>query len=392
MPTATQEPEIADPMDELDALAGITSKEKPAQKQDQAPKTEDKTEEEKPTAQKEAPDEEKDSPPASGAEEDSGVDKTLDEMFPRSEKFSRSKPLREAYDKALDSMNDLRKENDDLRKKLQGDDVISGLMEKNKAFEERIAVFERQQAITDYSKSREYKTNYLDPLEKAVDEGAELMAEMTIRGEKGPRNGTREDFLELMNMGTKEASELAQELFGPSAMMIMNLRHQARTLRSKSQTALKNAEENVSEIMRRKAVDDQETKAYAQKIWESASGKILARFPEVFGEDPDDPEYGKAIAKGLSEFDVAISDNPKVTQEQRLTLLAGMRYRAAALPAVLKRLRGASDRIEELEEELAKFKDSDPDAGGDGGSRANKKQGKGWQDDPDAPWQTSSRA
>jgi len=388
MSTATQEPEIADPMAEIDALAGIEPKEEKVEKaQKPEPKPEPEEKNEKPKEREETP------APISGdktEEQSSDVDKTLDEMFPRSEKFSRSKPLRDAYDKALDSMSELRKENEDLRKKLQGDDVISGLMEKNKAYEERLAEFERQQALTDYSKSREYKTTYLDPLEHAIAEGADLMAEMTIRGEKGVRNGTREDFLELMNMGTKEASELAHEMFGPSAMMIMNLRHQARTLRSKSQTALKNAEENVSEIMRRKAVEDQETKAYAQKIWESASSKIVARFPEVFGDDPDDPEYGKAIAKGLGEFDVAISDNPKVTQEQRLTLLAGMRYRAAALPAVLKRLRHASDRIEELEEELAKIKDSDPDARGDGGSKGSKKQGKGWQDDPDAPWHTSS--
>jgi len=382
---------IADPMQEIDALAGIvpekTTESPPEQEKASEQPKEAEKEPEKEVSDQTAPDTEK--PPVEAKEsqeEQVNIDSTLDEMFPRSEKFTRSKPLREAYDKALDSLSELRKENEELKKKFSSDDLVSGLTEKNRIYEEKIASYERQQALIDYKSSREYREKYADPLDKAIEDGAELMAEMQIKTQNGVRSGNREDFIELMDMGTREAGELASELFGPSAMMIMNLRHQARQMRAKGQQALKNAEENVAEIMRNKAVEEQEQKAYAQKIWEAASKKITTRFPEIFGDDPTDPEYGQMIRKGLGEFDVAIQDNPQVTQEQRLTLLAGMRYRAAALPAVMKRYRASLDRIEELEEQVSKFQKSDPDSAGDGGKGKGQGKTQSWEDDPDAPW------
>jgi len=104
-------------MQEIDALAGIvpekTTESPPEQEKASEQPKEAEKEPEKEVSDQTAPDTEK--PPVEAKEsqeEQVDIDSTLDEMFPRSEKFTRSKPLREAYDKALDSLSELRKENE----------------------------------------------------------------------------------------------------------------------------------------------------------------------------------------------------------------------------------------------------------------------------------------
>ena len=276
-----------DPMADIDALAG----KKTADKKDDAKPTDSPPSDTKPeTDTKPKDDDPTKTPDDQGSDKDTKPetkpdnDKTPDGMddLPPSKNFTRSKPLREAYDRTRTELADLRKKYADLEKQVQDGDVVSGLTEELSTYKERVAQFEREQTLVDYQNSSEYKDKYVQPLTNMIDQATALMREVKIKtGENSEREGTKEDFMELVRMPLRQAAETANELFGPAAPTIMSIWQQVRTLHGQSKEAIKNAQENVDGILKKRAAEDAERKSYANKVFDAASKKIIARFPEI---------------------------------------------------------------------------------------------------------------
>ena len=331
-----------------------------------------------------------DSPPADGAKQDDSPGDTQpdDGTWRESAAYKRSKPLREAYDKLRDHSSTLEKQLAETRAQLETGDVHTALTAENAELRNRIKEYQSRILVDDYEQSDDYQDKFVKPLRSLIDGAVSELEGLEVDEGGRMRKVTKEDFMGLINLNLRDASRLANQMFGEASGHIMALRAQVKQINDARKSAIQNARQNSEQLSQRKLAQEAEAEVHRKTIWETATKKIVERFPDLFGESPDDPKHNELLNKGLQEFDAAIHPNPKVPAETRLTLMAGMRYRAAALPAVVRKLRDAEDRIEELETRLNASKNGDPDGGGDGGSPAQTGTDKyvSAADDPDAPW------
>jgi len=303
--------------------------------------------------------------------------------------YKRSKPLREAYDKLREHNATLEKRLAETNAKLETGDLHTALTAENAELRSRIKEYQSKLMVDDYEQSDDYQEKYVKPLRTLIDGAVSELEGLEIEEGGRTRKVTKEDFMGLINLNLRDASRLANQMFGEAAPHIMALRAQVKQINDSRKLAIQNARQNSEQLSQRKLAQEAEAEGHRKTIWETATKKIVERFPDLFGETPDDPKHNELLNKGLQEFDLAIYPNPKVNQETRLTLMAGMRYRAAALPAVVRKLRAAEDRIEELEGRLSSSTNGDPDGGGQGGAQSGGSKADKYvsaNEDPDAPW------
>ena len=278
-----------------------------------------------------------------------------------------------------------------MKVQLEQGDFNTALADENRTLKDRIKQYQAIQVVKDFKESEPYKEKFINPLTRMLDTVAREIDGIEIDLGNGQiRKAMKQDFLDLIEIPSNVASKRAKALFGEDMMpWIMQMRGQIRMLNDERRAAVQEAEQNSEEMARKQIAEQAERQRHNQRVWVAADQKIVSRYPDLFGEIEGDTEHNELMGKGLQEVDYALHADPKITPEQRLTAMAFVRRKAAAFNPMVRKLRAYEDRIEELEEEIAKLKDGDPDAGGGGGGGEG---GKGSDkyvsaaEDPDAPW------
>lgn len=95
--------------------------------------------------------------------------------------------------------------------------------------------------------------------------------------------------------------------------------------------------------------------------------ELQKQYPDYFAPDEKDAEVTQSLNNGYEFVDKMLQMSEKFTVAERAAYNAVLRARAAGfLPTALK-LKRAEGRVKELEDELTKYRDSDPGGGGEGG-------------------------
>ena len=309
--------------------------------------------------------------------------------FLESAAYKRSKPLREAYDRLRESHTALERERDKLKTQLEQGDFNTALADENNNLKGRIKQYQAQQIVKDYKESDEYKSKFIEPMTQLIDMAvAEIEGVEVDLGDGHVRPARKQDFLDMIEMPLKQAAKAAHAMFGDAAPHILSMRQQIRTINAQRKQAVEMAEKNSEEVAKRQLAERAEQQRHNQQVWVTADQKIVARFPDLFGEVEGDTQHNELLSKGLQEVDLAISSDSPLKPEQRITQMAAIRRKAASFNAMVRKLRSYEDRIEELEAELAERDSGDPDAGGGGGGGEGGKSDKfvSADDDPEAPW------
>jgi hypothetical protein len=274
--------------------------------------------------------------------------------------------------------------NPEERKSL--DQRMGELQKANEALENEIR-------YVNYAKSKEFKTNYQEPYEKAWARAAKEVAEIRI---SDPRTGeqrpaTTEDLYQVVVSPLNEARDLADSVFGKFADDVMQYRKEIRSLNDAQQSALKTAQE--SSIERDRQSQEQHTKFMTQtageikQIWDQANHEFGEREDLAFVFKPveTDEDHKSRLAKGFQLVDEAFAANsadPKLTPEQRakaVKMHAAVRMRAAGFGPLWAKYNAVTKKVSELEKELAQFKGTVPPTGGTSGpDNTPAKPSSGW--------------
>lgn len=245
------------------------------------------------------------------------------------------------------------------------------------AIEARAKALEEEIRFVDYTKSEEYKTQYLQPYEQAWHRALSDLNELTITGENGQERPIgAQDILELVNLPLQQARAAAEEKFGPFANDVMAHRKEIRQLAEKQNAAVEEARTKGAE--RDKLRQEEFTRQNAainteiMDGWTKANEKVLTheKYGTYFKPVEGDQEGNQRLAKGFELADRAFSENPRdprLKPEERAAIIerhAAVRNRCAAFGRLVYQNTQAKTRIAELEAEVAKYKGAEPAAAG----------------------------
>jgi len=260
---------------------------------------------------------------------------------------------------------------------------IDALEAKAKALEEEIR-------FADYTKSDDYKENYLKPYEQSWHRALTDLNELTVTGPDGQERPIGEqDILELVNMPLQQARAAAEEKFGVFANDVMQHRKEIRQLAEKHNAAIEEARTKGAERdkLRQQEFEQRNATMNTEIMdnWTKANEKVLSheKYGTYFKPVEGDQEGNQRLAKGFELADRAFSENPRnpnLTPEQRAAIIdrhAAVRNRCAAFGRLVYQNTQAQARIKELETQLGTYKQAEPAAAGSGAPPPNNEPPKG---------------
>lgn len=241
------------------------------------------------------------------------------------------------------------------------------------ALEAKAKQLEEEIRFADYTKSDDYKENYLKPYEQAWTRALTDLNELTVADQNGQeRPVSAQDILELVNLPLAQARAEAESKFGPFANDVMQHRKEIRQLAEKQNAAVDEARTKGAERDKLRQQEQQQRHAAVtteiQDGWTKANEKILTheKYGTYFKPVDGDQEGNQRLSKGFELADRAFSENPMAPDlkpEQRAAIIerhAAVRNRCAAFGRLVYQNGQAQARITELEAQLGTYKQATP--------------------------------
>lgn len=303
------------------------------------------------------------------------------------------KPEKPVPDKPRDDVAQLRKRKDELEayeKKAKSD--LAKLQEENKALaakryvtpemeaeidenKKEIARLKAQIAEASYEHSDEYKAKYVEPWQRILQGTLAMVDQLSTPADEETgqsRKTTSADFQRVFSAPIGEQAEMAQKIFGTNALRILAQIDRLNDLKAQAGEAVKAQREGFDG--KRKQFEEfqkQETQKYST-LRESNRAELIKKYPQFFGPDEADPEASEALNSGFAFVDKAAENADNLSVDERAAYAEVIRARAAWFPRGFRELGKAKEKIASLEAELAKFRESDPGAGKEGGKVEDK--------------------
>lgn len=239
----------------------------------------------------------------------------------------------------------------------------------NQKREQRLAQLEQELAEAAYERSEEFKSKYLNPYSQAQENALKTITEnYPVIGQDGEGNATRRaataaDVAKVFNAPPGERNELAEQMFGKNAIGVLSEIRDIERMAREGKNALKTHRENFAA----KAKADEEQWRNRQKEYEThrqrLRGEISQKYPDHFG-DTEDQDIAAEWKKGLEFIDQQSRDEfvEKLSPEDRAAVAEAFRYRAAWFNRGLAQINKLQAANKALEEELAKYRKSEPGA------------------------------
>lgn len=312
-----------------------------------------------------------------------------------------AKPDKAPADKPDMNMNQLRRRHDELlanEKKTKAE--IAKLQEENRALtgkkyvtpemeaeikenKEEIARLKAQVAEAAYEHSDEFKSKYVEPWQRTLQSTLAMVDQMSTPADEDngiqSRKTTSADFQRVFSAPVGEQAEMAQKIFGTNALRILTQIDKLNELKQQADASVKAQREGLDG--KRKQFEEFQKVEFAKyrQLRDSARDELVQKYPQFFGPDDTDPEASEALASGFAFVDKASDNADDLSVDERAAYAEVIRARAAWFPRGFRQLTKAQEKIKSLEEELAKYRESDPGAGKETGDVKPKEEefGKG---------------
>lgn len=243
--------------------------------------------------------------------------------------------------------------------------------------QKRAQELEDEIRYVNYSKSHEFTEKYVQPYEEAWKRAMSELGELTV---PDPERGTErpidpQDLLMLVNMPLKEARAKADELYGEFAGDVMQHRKEIRTLSDAQNKALEDARKNGAardqERQKKMAEYHENMRKQIGELWTKSNNEAVSdeKYGKYFKPMEGDDEGNERLARGFAMADKAFTVNPghpNLTEAQRADIVrlhSAIRHRAAAFGRTLYLLQKTEAQVKSLQDELAKYKATEPGKG-----------------------------
>lgn len=247
------------------------------------------------------------------------------------------------------------------------------------SLERRSKDIEAELYARDFEASPQYKAEFTEKWNEAYTDAvnAVVSMEVTVKGDDGEektRSATKRDFESIRALTGDPSAQrkLAKQLFGEDADIVLG---HTRTLVGIEKDAAKAvaAKRGEYEANLKTYLENSQNVSRAQhQASEAAEQDLIKTHPQFFGDDPNDPKAGEALKRGLEFVDNSYSREAtaKMTPMQLAERATVLRYMAGAFPRLCSTIKRLQADNASKDEELKKYRGTDPGAGGDGPASA----------------------
>ncbi len=292
--------------------------------------------------------------------------------------------LREALDLSKQSEASLRKENEELKKKLATpaeDTEKKSLLEERTKWTKHREELETELKYAKYESTQEYKDKYETPFLNEYGRSQKRVAGLKINDADStePRAATAQDFDNLMGIsGDGEAWEYAQKAFGDKAQIVWQMRERVQELNDARAKAIDDfRKEGIAREKQKSETTETETKQF-QGLFDTEV-KAATENPKLkhwFTADDGDVKGKELLDKGFSLADQAFGDTSTMAPGARARLYAAVRNRAGAAGLLAHKLQKLQAALDEATEKIKGYEGSEPNHDGEGGKGGGGATGK----------------
>lgn len=233
--------------------------------------------------------------------------------------------------------------------------------------QKRLEQSEAQLYAFDYSQSPEYKDKYASKWEKRSRQAATDVAAMQVvtgkdeeSGKETYRQATVADWQRVYSAAsTPEAWRVARELFGDQATIAMEHRNALKSIEEQAGEEVESKRKNFDAERKRQGETFNKFKETHDKVSGEYDGELVKKYGSLFTGDPARPEEAKMVESGTKFVDEALNAN-NLSVEEHARRAAVLRRWAISFPLMNDRVNFLQGKIKSLEEELSKFRKSDP--------------------------------
>lgn len=278
------------------------------------------------------------------------------------------KALREARDNFESENKRLKAELKEASTKLSASPVP-------KEFEERLAASDKlvkdlrvQLAQKDVTTDEGFQRDFYKPYVAQWSRSMQAVMGLQYADENGvAKSLTKEDAEFILSLPDAKSLAEARKLFGDDNIHALTIlaTHKQRIaeLHERMQEAKSDAQKILDAKREKDADAEKDKNSRMGTIWKAANESVLELDP-LFKPSDDDSDGSELLKKGLSEFDLAFSDDPTLTPEKRFELHAKIRHQSGAYHRLTAALKAAKDKLAEQDEELEGYRESEPKAEG----------------------------
>jgi hypothetical protein len=259
--------------------------------------------------------------------------------------------------------------------------------EKIEALRNQVEETELKLRFTDYSQSSEFQTQFQVPINSAWDSAIRDLDGYEIQDGDVARKVTENDISDLVAIPTAAvAAKKAKEMFGDAAGIVLSHRQKIRELGLAKAKAVEDWKTKGSERSRMMAEDHQIREQQARASLESEMELLREAQKEIYGED-ENPEMNAHVQKGNALVRLALygeglpggmPDDQKMGI--KIAALGRIAVKASSFDREHARSEAKDKRIAELEAELKKLNNGDPDQ--KSGTRS-KPTARNWREEVD---------
>lgn len=236
--------------------------------------------------------------------------------------------------------------------------------------------YENDLRLTNYERSQEYLTKFQKPYHDAAARAYREVAELIVY-EPNPddpdnpkeRAATKADFDEIYGMPLGQASRLAKQKFGDTAVIVLQHRQNVRQLAEQAYQAVEEYKAKAGEHeTQTKAQQAQESQA-RERMFNAAVEGHGKRWPKYFHERDGDDEGNGLLAKGKEFANAVFAGNEGLTPQQVAFRDAMAFNRLSAYPRLMRDLKKAETDLADAQKTIETLRGSGPGPAVGGGDK-----------------------
>ncbi len=260
------------------------------------------------------------------------------------------------------------------------------------AREKRLSEVEDHLRYKDYEASREFQEQYHQPYLRTAETATQRAVQMKVTDESGAtRNLTPQEFWAVVHIDDADAAiNAAEKLFGEGsakANFIIERRNEILQAHQRAEMAKADFKKTAKERTQREQDEFNRLSIDRATRFKQLMNEGIEKEPELFKPLEGDDEGNAMLEKGYSLVDRVFKGGAPekeggapMSPEEMIAAHAEIRNKAAAFPRLAHKYAAMKTRMAELEQELADYRASGPEAG-----QVKGDDGKGTEEDS---WET----
>jgi hypothetical protein len=234
------------------------------------------------------------------------------------------------------------------------------------ALTERLAAVEKERddarqeaAMARQEKSPQFIEKWEKPFADAAESAKDLIGQFVVSTPEGERPANWEkDFGSIYNLPYPAAKARALEMFGDEAPMVMNEWNKLHQLEKTASKAWESEKAGFADRQKAQAAEQAKWQEARKAGYAAGTDGWVKKFPDRYGEDPNDKDGNDLFKRGLAAVDAA----PKTFQEE-VAKNTRVRLAAAAEPRYLRKIATLTKELTEAKAKIAGLAGSKPGGG-----------------------------